>query len=331
MGYSRDIYESAEKKLYEFRKEAQNNADRKREMFYSRFPRAKVLENKISLTAIRAAKAVIRGADVKKELEELREKNLELRNELTSLLKSVNLPDNYLDTLYRCSKCSDQGFIDGIMCKCMSDLLKKEAYDRLNRESPLSLCTFESFSLDFYSDIPAREGGQSPRRRMSLILDYCRGHAKKFGSGSPGLLMRGSTGLGKTHLSLAIANEVIKKGFGVIYVSTQNMATRLEKEKFRGIGMDVNSEELLIGCELLIIDDLGTEFSTNFSNAAIYNIVNSRIMKGNPTIISTNLSMKELERSYTERMVSRIIGNNIQLEFFGTDIRQKKIKMKKDI
>ena len=140
--------------------------------------------------------------------------------------------------------------------------------------------------------------------------------------------MTGNTGLGKTHLSLAIAREAINKGFGVIYTSTQNMISNMEKEKFRGYVVSNESEKHYADCDLLIIDDLGTEYATSFSSAAVYNVINSRIMRGKPTIISTNLSMRELEKYYTQRMVSRIIGNNIRLEFLGSDVRQKYMKMR---
>lgn len=145
---------------------------------------------------------------------------------------------------------------------------------------------------------------------------------------SPNLLMQGGTGLGKTHLSLAIAHEAIEKGYGVIYGSAQNMVTNLEKERFQKDNEQQDTNQLMLQCDLLIIDDLGTEFSTSFVTAAIYNIVNTRLMTHKPTIISTNLSMKELEERYTERFASRILGSYIPLFFRGKDIRQQKRRKK---
>ncbi len=135
--------------------------------------------------------------------------------------------------------------------------------------------------------------------------------------------MQGGTGLGKTHLSLSIANEAIERGFGVIYGSTQNLASSLEKERFRR-DSDDETNQMLLSCDLLILDDLGTEFSTSFIDAAIYNIVNTRLMSKRPTIISTNLSLREMETRYTERFVSRIIGSYIRLFFYGSDVRQQR-------
>ncbi len=329
MGYSKDIYEAVEKKLYLQRREAEEKAEKRRQIFYKRFPRALEIEKTLARTAIRTAKIVIGGNNVKDQLEKLKENNFKLQEELKSFLNKLELPDDYLEVKYKCTKCQDKGYVDGIMCECMKDLLKKESYNKLNKLSPLELCTFESFDLDYYSDIPIRENAPSPRKRMGDILNFCRKYAYNFNKESPSLLMRGSTGLGKTHLSLAIASSVINSGYGVIYGSSQNIVSKLERERFKASEGNNNSEKYFIECDLLIIDDLGTEFSTTFSNSAIYNIVNSRIMMGKPTIISTNLSLKELEKSYTERMVSRIIGNNIQLEFLGVDIRQQKMRRKK--
>ena len=324
MGYSKEIYDKVQKELYDIKMEAVDELNRKKDILYNRFPEAAEIEKQLSATAIKAARAVISGANSKDELLKLRQTTKNLRERLTHILKSVNLPENYLELNYRCKKCSDEGYIDGIMCDCMKKMMKKEVYNELNKMSPLELSSFENFSLDFYSDTPQPNSELTPKKRMAKILEFCKKYASQFKKNSPSLLMTGSTGLGKTHLSLTIAKEVIEKGFGVIYGSAQNIISKMEKEKFRGYqNSSDETERHYIDCDLLIIDDLGTEYLTSFSSAAIYNIVNSRIMMNKPTIISTNLSMKELEKNYSQRMVSRIIGNNIRLEFLGSDIRQK--------
>ena len=324
MGYSKEIYDKVQKELYDIKMEAVDELNRKKDILYNRFPEAAEIEKQLSATAIKAARAVISGANSKDELLKLRQTTKNLRERLTQILKSVNLPENYLELNYRCKKCSDEGYVDGIMCDCMKKMMKKEVYNELNKMSPLELSSFENFSLDFYSDTPQPNSELTPKKRMAKILEFCKKYASQFKKNSPSLLMTGSTGLGKTHLSLAIAKEVIEKGFGVIYGSAQNIISKVEKEKFRGYqNSSDETERHYIDCDLLIIDDLGTEYLTSFSSATIYNIVNSRIMMNKPTIISTNLSMKELEKNYSQRMVSRIIGNNIRLEFLGSDIRQK--------
>lgn len=325
MGYSREIYEEVQNKLYKMRQSALDELNFKKEIFYKRFPRAGEIEKKLSLTAVKVAKAVLGGGSATDEIKKLKEKNKILKNELSEILKNAGLPKDYLEIKYSCSKCSDEGIIDGRLCLCMKDMLKKESYNRLNKMSPLELSSFDNFSLDYYLKT-SPEDKNSPHKRMSLIYSFCRKYADKFQKNSPSLLLTGRTGLGKTHLSLAIASEVINNGFTVIYGSAQSMVSKLERERFQNYGESGESEKHFINCDLLIIDDLGTEFMSSFSVAAIYNIINSRIMMNKATIISTNLTMRELEKNYTERLVSRMIGNNIRLEFLGEDVRQKKLK-----
>lgn len=326
MGYSREIYEAANRTLENRRQKAKQESKARQNMFYIRYPRAKEIKRLLASTAIETAKAVLNGADTKQQLILLKNKNLDLQNELSAILKSSGFPEDYLDIRYECPNCNDEGYIDGKMCSCMKRVLRNEAFNKLNELSPLSLCTFDSFSLEYYSTMQIRNNGPSPKKRMEDILKFCKNYALNFNLSSTDLLMQGATGLGKTHLSLAIARDVINKGYGVIYGSTQNIVTKLERERFRynKENVESDSEQYLIDCDLLIFDDLGTEFSTSFSNAAIYNIINSRMMSEKPTIISTNLSLRELEKNYSERFISRIMGNNIRLEFLGNDIRQQK-------
>lgn len=327
MGYSKEIYDSANRILETRRRKAKQEAKTRQNIFYIRYPQAKEIKRSLATTSINVAKAILNGANTKEQLTLLKNKNLNLQNELSLLLKSAGFPEDHLEIKYHCANCNDNGYIDGKMCSCMKKLLRHEAYNRLNRLSPLSLCSFESFSLEYYSPDPIKPGEPSPKKRMENIFKYCKNYALNFNLSSDNLLMQGATGLGKTHLSLSIAKSVIDKGYGVIYGSTQNIVNKLEKERFRYRREDndnIESEQYLIDCDLLILDDLGTEFATSFSNAAIYNIINSRMMSEKPTIISTNLSVRELEKNYYERFISRIMGNNIRLEFLGNDIRQQK-------
>ncbi len=323
MSYSREVYDKVEKKLYNIRIKAIEELEKKKKIFYIRFPRAREIETSLASISIEAAKVVIRGGDVKKTLLYLKKKSKDLRNELDSLLASANLPKDFLEIKYSCKICKDEGFKDGKMCECMKNFLKSETYKKLNEMSPIGKSCFENFSLNYYSQYCLSSADQSPRDRMEQILEFCKNYSKEFSKSSPGLLMTGNTGLGKTHLSLAIASEVIAKGYSVIYSSIQNIISAMEKERFRPGNTETCEEHHFIECDLLIIDDLGTEFSTAFSCSAIYGIINSRIMTNKPTIINTNLSMKELEKNYSSRIVSRLMGNNIRLEFLGSDIRQK--------
>jgi DNA replication protein DnaC len=322
MGYSREIYDAVGLILSDRRKKAENEVAERKAAFYRLYPKAEEIESILSTTAISAAKAIFSGGSAKERLEQLRRNNLALQKELSDLLNNAGYGEDYLMPRYSCGQCGDTGYIDGKMCDCMKKLLQAEAYRRLNTLTPLSLSTFESFSLDYYQDTRENNEYKSPRQIMGDTLQYCIRYAEKFSMDSPNLILTGGTGLGKTHMSLAIANLAIQKGYGVVYCSVNNIITKLEREHF---GRDEgDTGRLLTECDLLILDDLGTEFKNAFSCAEIYNIVNTRLMAQKPTIISTNLSTSELLDYYTERFASRIIGSYRRIPFVGKDIRQQK-------
>lgn len=325
MGYSREVHEVAIKKLNQRQLNSEASSKQRRNDFFLSHPRAKEIEYQISKQAILLGKAVLSGADVKLQLEKLKESNLKLQDELQTILFKAGFPSDYLDIHYVCKACKDTGFIDGIQCDCLNELLKKEAYNRINSLSPMNLTSFDSFDLNYYPEKSQNSTSPSPRKRMYDILEYCKKYSETFSSNSNSLLMQGGTGLGKTHLSLAIAKYAIDKGYGVIYGSVPNLLSKLERERFRQ-NSDEYTEDHLISCNLLILDDLGTEFATRFSNSTIYNIINSRIMARRPTIISTNLTMRDLENLYTDRLVSRFMESYVKLSFLGNDIRQIKGK-----
>lgn len=321
MGVNVKILRQAEAELADLRKIQEKENEGRKKFFYKRFVRAEEIDRQLSRTALDVARAVLQGADAKKLLVELKDKNLKLQEELKSLLRGAKLPDDYLEIKYKCDKCKDVGYIDGVMCDCLKDLVKKISYDNLNKLSPLSLSTFETFNINFYPDRNSNDG-VNIKMHMEKIFDFCKNYADKFKLNSQNLFMQGATGLGKTHLSLAIANRVMSYGYNVIYVSTPNIISRLEKEHFNYNFQEDVTEKYLMECDLLILDDVGTEFQTNFSSSIIYNIINSRIMYKKPTIVSTNLSLKEVQSAYSKRLVSRIMGNFKRLFFLGSDIRQ---------
>lgn len=322
-GYSREVYADAEAVLQQRRRAAEDTAARNRNIFYLRFPQARDLERQLSATAVKAAKAVLGGTNAREALERLKTENRSLQEQLADLLGKAGLAPDALEPRYACSRCNDTGFVDGRMCSCMKTLLREQAYARLNALTPLALSTFESFTLDYYPQ-EASGSGRSPRETMREILANCRKYAETFSLSSQNLLMQGSTGLGKTHLSLAIANEVIQKGFGVIYCSVSSILSKLEAEHF-GREENGDTETLLQNCDLLILDDLGTEFKSSFFASTAYAILNARLLTKKPTIISTNLSMRELQDRYSDRFASRIAGSYVRFLFVGHDNRVQKL------
>ncbi len=326
MGYSSSVYKAAADRLFDRRIKAERDADRRRMAIYEKLPRTKELENQISKCGIKAARAVIKGGNVVSEIEKLRDQNLSMQKELKEILISGGYDENAFEPDYSCKKCGDTGYYEEngktLVCSCMKQALIACACEELNRTAPLTLSTFDTFSLDYYDKAEDTSIGISPYNQMCKILKYCKSYAENFSKNSESILMKGATGLGKTHLSLAIANEVIKKGFGVIYVSAPSLMQRLEKQYFSR--NDDSAINMLLECDLLIVDDLGTEFHGQFSVSQMYNIFNSRMLSNKPLIINTNLTMRELEKIYTERFVSRISGNAQKLDFLGNDIRVRK-------
>lgn len=312
MGYSKSVYQRADRILSERRLEAQRSSDYKLQAFYKANPRAREIENELTHTFTAITRAMMSGEHEK--MLEIKNNNLQLQQELKEIYNRAGISENDLKPQYTCKNCCDKGNIDGKLCECYKALLKQIACDDLNRRSPLSLSDFASFDLSYYP--------KDCRNKMTNIFNYCKAYANNFNSDSDSIIMTGGTGLGKTHLALAIANEVIKKGMGVIYISAPDMVTALENYQFnREMSGEEITPQILSDCDLLIIDDLGTEFVTSFSKGAVYNVFNSRISRGKPTIISTNLTMAELEKNYTDRFVSRITGYCRRLHFEGSDIR----------
>lgn len=321
MAYSKETYKKAEQELAQRRSRALAERENHHRIAVETVPEILEAEEKMSRAGLATIKAVGMGAaDAKEYIQKLSEINLEAQAQRRLLLKSNGFPEDWLDVHYTCKKCEDKGFVSGIMCGCFKELLKSIEYEKLCSKLPVGNCRFDNFKLDYYPD----GAGTSPKKRMESVLNYCKEYAADFSRRSPSLLLYGKTGLGKTHLSLAIAGKAVEEGYGVIYSSAQNLFNKLEKDKFGKA--DANTEETILDCDLLIIDDLGAEFTTQFTVSALYNIVNSRELESKPTIISTNLMPEQLTKAYGERIASRILSNYVMLYFDGSDIRQIKTR-----
>ncbi len=290
-----------------------------------KLPNIPQYEAELSKTGLSVLKALTMGENAEKYIKELSELNLRIQGHIKQELESAGYPGNYLETPYTCKKCSDTGFVGAFACSCRKELLSQLNVARLEKVSPAKYCRFDNFDVSLYDEEIDPRYGISPRERMSDILEYCKCYADDFDSASGSIYMHGATGLGKTHLSLAIANVACEKGYNVLYYSAQNLLSILAKEEFRNVPGDTESE--VLECDLLVLDDLGSEFSTQFTVSALYNILNTRINLSKPVIISTNLTEEELEQRYTQRITSRIIGSCEPLLFVGRDIRQIKGEM----
>ena len=314
MGYGKNIYEQAKREIDARRQKAEQLAQKNLDAFYAACPEAQEIKAAMARNSAQAARAVFAGGDVRANLEKLKQNAAEYREEYDRLLSLHHFSKEAVEPQYTCKDCNDTGFLDGKLCHCFLQLERSIAYQNLSMSVPLERSRFENFSLDLYRDDPRAY------EQMTRVLQTCQKYVETFRANSHSLLFKGGTGLGKTHLSLAIAGEVIQKGFGVIYVSAQSLAAALEKERFRHDD-DVATEEQCSACDLLILDDLGTEFHSAYTDAALYSIVNTRMLSDKPTVISTNLTLQELEKTYSERFASRIAGYYAKLEFLGSDVR----------
>ena len=287
----------------------------------SKIPEYAKLEELLADTSRKLIMIIINDKDnAEEKLKKLEEGNLGIQKNMAALLKQGGFPDDHLQPVYTCPLCKDKGTANGRWCECFQRLMLNAAAEELNSVSPLKLSTFDSFRPDYYSDENDPNIGASPRTVMKRNLDFCRSYAESFSLDSNGVYMSGGTGLGKTHLSLAIADAVIKKGYNVIYGSAPELLRVLEREYFGK--SDEDTMDTLTKCDLLILDDLGAEMEKPLYTSLVYELVNARVSRNLPMVVSSNLSMTELQQRYHDRICSRLFSFEM-LMFIGADVRRK--------
>ena len=263
-----------------------------------------------------------RSADLTDALSALEEESLALQVKKAELLNERGYPADYLEDIYSCPKCKDTGFIGSAMCSCLTQEYNRQLTAELSTLLKNNDERFESFDLSLYGE--AREA-------MSIVFDTCREYAASFSERSMNLLFQGGTGLGKTFLSACIARVVAQNGHSVCYDTAASALEAFELKKFARDAETAEKAatrvERMLECELMILDDLGTEMLTQISISALYTLINTRLVEGKKTIISTNLTDAELARRYTPQICSRIDGEFLKLPFAGTDIRMMKKEM----
>lgn len=273
----------------------------------------------ISKVAAKLPIAAISGNE--NEVKRIKNTLIELNKKRNGILLAADISD----IKYDCEICRDTGYVDGKLCECVKLAATNLMIKELSAVAPIGKCRFDNFDLNYFSDVKTEQG--NPKKRMTEILKLCKEYTIGFSpEGSDSLLFMGNTGLGKTHLSLAIAYELILRGFDVIYGSAYNLFSKMESEHF-GEHSDKNYTDS-VSCDLLIIDDLGGEFISPYTQSLVYNIINTRLLAGKPTIINTNLSMAEINNLYTPRVASRLLGEYTAKRFLGNDVRQQKSNQK---
>ena len=324
MGFNRENYKKIKHEYEGKAIRAQEAAlIRKRELGM-RFPEIKEIDDALSQTGLRIFEATVRykGEKLESEISAIKEENAVLLQKREELLVKYGIPTDYSDVKYKCAECSDSGFVGINMCKCMKAKLVMAGYESSGIGSLVKIKTFDNYIPTYQKDKNAVENAE-------MIVTFCRHYAETFGDKAQNLLFIGGTGLGKTHLSAAITGTVVRRGYDVVCETAQNLFSDFEYERFgRGYNRDENEEsrtDKYFDCDLLIIDDLGTEMGNTFTVSCLYNIINTRLNKGKAVIINTNLTRDDLRKRYDERITSRLFGEFLPIMFTGRDMRELKL------
>jgi len=320
MAYSAEVIRRARQRLENAREDRESENQKHLQIAYEQVPRIKEIDTLLRRSMALAAQAVFtQGGDAKLAMEQVKEANLVLQQERKALALQ-HFEEGFLDDSPVCTLCGGNGYVGASMCECLQELCRQE------QKKEISLLAsnderFEKFRLDYYPDRVDPKYGASPRAIMERNFQICRKYAASFGAGSGNLLFVGGTGLGKTFLSACIARTAADKGFSVAYESAPHLFTKLEKDRFSPNEQTHAEVMKLFACDLLILDDLGTELPGNFVTAALYNLVNDRLLSGKAMVISTNLNVEEINRRYSPQIASRLQGSFQRLTFVGEDIR----------
>lgn len=304
--------EALQKKA-KLRAEAEAKADARTAALCREIPALAKLDRELAACGPALIAAAI-GKDLAK-LKEIEAHNLALQEKRKNLLVAHGYKPNEDAPVYDCALCSDSGYVKSSLCVCVKKQIALSAYASAGLGKGLIGKTFENFSLRYY------EGEELSR--METILAICKKYAQNFSKDAQSLLFMGKTGLGKTHLSAAIAREVAAKGYSVLYETSQKLFDTYEAARFAREGAP--STEKYETCDLLIIDDLGAECGSQYTAATFFNLLNTRLIEGKPILINTNLNRPQLEKAYGERVLSRLLGEFRVLLFAGKDIRMQKL------
>jgi DNA replication protein DnaC len=311
--YTRENYALAKAEIEKRRLDAISTAEERNRDLALESEEIRVIDRELSGTGLLLFKTACMGGDI----DAIRARNTELQQKRRAILVKLGYPEDYTEVHYTCTDCSDTGFIGTKMCKCLKTLLITKNIQSSGMGNLIDQQSFDNFNMDVYKNQP------EIKARMERNLKFAKVFAENFARHHDNLLLIGTTGTGKTHVSTAIAKEVISQGFDVLYDSVQNIVNDFERDKFKsGYSQTESTSDKYLECDLLIIDDLGAEFVTQFSISSLYNLINTRQNKGLSTIISTNLTASELAGKYEGRIYSRIIGADYTvLRFEGDDRR----------
>ena len=320
MAYSLEVVKRARVRLAQAKEDRESENRQHLAEAYKRVPRIREIDLELRRTMAKAAQAAfLQGSDGRDMMDKVRLENLELQQERAILILE-NFEEGYLDESPICDNCGGSGYVGSQMCDCLRELCRQEQKKEVSILSG-SRETFNQFNLDYYPDRVDPKYGASPRTIMERNLSICRRYAMTFAQSSGNLLFVGGTGLGKTFLSACIARAVADRGNSVVYETASHLFSKLEAAKFSPNEENRREAAKFTDCDLLIIDDLGTEMPGQFVTAALYSLLNDRLLLGKPMVISTNLNVDEMSRRYSPQIASRLHGGFQRLTFVGEDIR----------
>lgn len=308
-----------------------HNQDSRIEEVYKKLPVLQELEHSISTVAVSCAKRLLDGD--KNARNELREKIEDLKEQKAILLKSAGFEPDYMELRYKCRDCCDTGYIEGRKCHCFRQAEMKLLYAQSNIDEIISRENFGSFSFEYFDNNEVDPVlGKTVYAYMKQVVDWCKEFAENFDTNPGNILFTGSTGVGKTFLTNCIAKELMDRYYSVIYLSANDLFDVFSKNKF-----EYHTEEeikdiydYVLECDLLIIDDLGTELNNSFTSSQLFYCINERLINKKSTIISTNLTMNRLRDAYTDRVTSRIMSSYQTIPLYGVDIRIQKLRRRND-
>ena len=294
------------------------------EEVYKKLPEFKSLDESISVLSVQYGKKLLNGDDT--ALSSLKEELEILRSSKEHLLISAGFPSDYLEPVYDCPDCKDTGYIGNQKCHCFKQAIIKLLYEQSNIKEFPTEASFDHFRLDFYpATLYDKTTGRNARAMMEDTLRICHRFIDMFGKEFQNLFFYGSVGVGKTFLSTCIAREIMEREFSVVYFSAPQLFNTLAQTKFDKNNTDAkNMSDYVYNCDLLIIDDLGSEYTNAFITAQFFMCINERLIHRKSTIISTNLSLESIADLYTERSFSRITSNYALVKIIGDDIRIRK-------
>ena len=314
-GYQTELMDMYEK----IRTDENRKLMKRREEIKNKYPEILELDTTIQKLCLNLSMAALRGITDQNELNNIKEEITDLRAKKYEMLVSHGYNPDYLNLHYNCPKCKDTGFIGIDKCSCFKSKLIKLYYKDSDLEEAVKTNNFKNFNINLYSNHKLNDERYTPRKNIEYILEYITGeYLPNFKNSNTNLLFYGNSGTGKTFLSWCIAKELLDKGFLVVYKTSDDLLRALKDIKFNN---DTDLENLLINCDLLIIDDLGSEQITDFSSTELFTLINKKILKNKKMLISTNLSLPLISKRYSERISSRIIGEFKLFKFFTEDIR----------